>query len=108
MSFFYEKYFFPGSENYNFLPCGNFYNLLTDSILNHKLNLFDDINFEDSAKIYKNYERFLVDTSFYKGKIYLWAEVGLCVSSGASPQSYFYYLDTAYYLGNAGYTGGGV
>ena len=70
--FFYEKYFFPGSENYNFLPCGNFYNLLTDSILNHKLNLFDDINFEDSAKIYKNYERFLVDTSFYKGKIYLY------------------------------------
>jgi len=44
---------------------------------------------------------------YNKGKIYLWAEVGLCVSLGASPQSYFYYLDTAYYLGNAGYTGGG-
>ena len=42
---------------------------------------------------------------YNKGKIYLWAEVGLYASLGLSPQSYFYYLDTAYYMGNGIYTG---
>ena len=42
---------------------------------------------------------------YNKGKIYLWAEVGFFASMGLSPQSYFYYLDTAYYMGNGIYTG---
>lgn len=53
-----------------------------------------------------------MDISFFpasilynKGKIYLWAMVGLYASLGVSPQSYFYYLDTAYYMGNGLYTG---
>ncbi len=71
-TFFHGKHFFPSSENYNFIPCGNFYNLLTDSILNHKLNIFDDIEIKNPQTIYKTYERLLVDTSFYKGKIYLY------------------------------------
>jgi len=72
-----NKYFFPGSENYVYVPCGNFYNLLTDSVLNHKLNILDDINigeFESYLKTYKIYDHYfyLMDTSYYKGKIYLY------------------------------------
>ncbi|MBR3939139.1 MAG: T9SS type A sorting domain-containing protein [Bacteroidales bacterium] len=48
---------------------------------------------------------FLASILYNKGKIYLWAQVGLVRSQGISPASYFYYLDTAYYLGNGVYTG---
>lgn len=73
-TFFNGEHFFPCSENGISVPCGNFYNLLTDSILNNRLNIFDDIEFEDYSKIRKNYNQYfyLMDTSYYKGKIYLY------------------------------------
>jgi hypothetical protein len=103
----------------DFIPVcnGTEYNYYVKNDLNISKYSFDDVknrikrqaNNQYVTLKFDSYEQMLLaeDDLFIQGKIYFWAEGGLCVSSGASPQSYFYYLDTAYYLGNALYTGGG-
>lgn len=57
--------FISNKENIIFSPCGNYYNLLVDSFCNGRLDIFDD-------RIITNYKLFLLDTSSYNDKIYLY------------------------------------
>lgn len=66
----------PNNENQIYAPCGNFYNELIKSILDNRLNIFDNIVIP--KELYPNYNKiikkyhYLKDTSLYKGKIYLY------------------------------------
>ena len=73
--FLKTDYFFPKATNYIYTTCGNYYNLLTDSIIESKLNIFDDVYIEKTGSNYKDLTKkyfFLMDTSVYKDKIYLY------------------------------------
>ncbi len=66
--------FYPSKEIQLYSPCGNFYNLITNSIKKFKINIFEDIDTENlkiDPSTYKN-TPLLLDTSFYNEKIYLY------------------------------------
>ena len=75
--FFSNKQFFPTKDIQIYYPCGNFYNLLSNSLIHCKTNILEDIDNSliNSTAIYYKYSddiSMLLDTSVYKGKIYLY------------------------------------
>lgn len=74
--FYNNQLFFPNKINYTYVPCGNYYNELTNSILQYKLNIFDKTHIPNDLLL--NFNKtiqkfiFLTDTSIYKGKVYLY------------------------------------
>lgn len=82
-NFFYVEHFYPKSNIQAYIPLGNYYNLLLRSLKNYKLYIVDDEKAPSLQvpNIYENYKNYVLqdnnmfsffDTSFYKGKIYLY------------------------------------
>lgn len=83
-NFFHTESFYPGNEIHVYKPCGNYYNLLINSLKEGKLYIAD----------FKNLQSLLpFDASEYKGKIYIYF--------GLTPLLIFYvpfHLITTIYL----------
>lgn len=82
-NFFHPETFFPSSKINICYFCGNYYNLLADAIKNKKLYITTSEFYPklEINNIYENYPiivlsdeqyKSLFDTSYYKGKIYLY------------------------------------
>lgn len=82
-NFFYIEKFYPKTNIQTYIPLGNYYNLLLKAFKAHNLYITDDKNFPllKDPNIYEKYGNYamqdnsmlsLLDTSLYKGKIYLY------------------------------------
>ena len=82
-NFFHIDNFYPKNTIQAYMPLGNYYNLLLKSFKNYKLYITDDTVLPalKDPNIYENYKYYalqnidmysLLDTSFYRGKIYLY------------------------------------
>ena len=85
VNFFNKESFFPSKNIQYNLFCSNYYNLLVDSIKEYKLYISDNINDIKSFYIETNnstQKLYLIDTSVYKNKVYLYF--------GITPVIFFY------------------
>ncbi|MBR3628329.1 MAG: hypothetical protein IKN42_05750, partial [Elusimicrobia bacterium] len=66
--------FYPSKNIQLYSPCGNFYNLLTNSIKDFKTNILENISIPsgNNSQEYGKSIPLLLDTSLYKQKIYLY------------------------------------
>ena len=82
-NFFHVESFYPSSEKKTYFLCSNFYNLIVDALKNKELYIatVKDYPKLKMDNIYKNFDivfyrnikyKNLLDTSYYKGKIYLY------------------------------------
>lgn len=67
LNLFKGNVFFPDKAIVSTGTCSNYYNLLVDSLRNYKLNIFEHVSNKDY-----NINNFLLDTSLYNNKIYLY------------------------------------
>ena len=81
-NFFHIESFYPTTENKTYYLCNNFYNLVVDALKDKKLYIgtLEDYPKLSIDNVYKNFDTVysevkyenLFDTSYYKGKIYLY------------------------------------
>jgi len=69
--FFHTESFLPAKNINCYYLCCNYYNLLSDSLKKYKLYISDNINYDEKVFINKGKQP-LLDTSIYKGKVYLY------------------------------------